>query len=229
MKLYIITTYAIILGIPKPIAPIVCLSKREASRKLTELKKIHMPEYKNAAGKEFFCSHYPGEEISLYDQKNYTATHLTARICVVEKEQIKAKRQQPVEDIFKQFYMMPKVQRAGITDSLLLESGLTIAKGKTKDFSFIIETQGESRILWKGEVYKNGGDYPDELTELIRKHQVDGHPDAEIGNNNWYELVIINNNGKIIYSELLDIDLDTITEQEVKDIVEDTFNSIDIY
>lgn len=129
-----------------------------------------------------------------------------------------------ITDPFKSFEMMPEAERKEITDSNLLESGVTVAQGKTKDgFSFRIFTDGDVRILWKNEVYKYRKDFPDDLVEAIKEGSV-VIQGGEFAENNWYELSVCGKKGELLYSELYDIDISDMTEDELK---EDVFKMIE--
>ena len=133
-----------------------------------------------------------------------------------------------VEDPFKQFYLLREEDRKEINDSLLLPSGEVIADGKIADgTSFQICTQGNVRILWKGEIYKFAQDFPKDLIRAIRFRKPSFVRYGEVIENNWYELTIFDKKGNTPYSELLDIDLSEIhDEQELKDIVLDVIATI---
>lgn len=120
----------------------------------------------------------------------------------------------------KEFFLMPAEQREGITDSLLLESGVVIFSVKTDDgFSFICRTCGDVRITWKEESYRNRSSFPDELVEAIRDGSVYHRNEAYIDMNNWYELTVYDKYGRCVYSDLLDIEADELTEGDVLDCV----------
>lgn len=133
-----------------------------------------------------------------------------------------------VKDPFKQFYLLREEDRKEINDSLLLPSGEVIADGKLADgTSFQIWTQGHVRILWKGEIYKFAQDFPEDLIRAIRFRKPSFARYGEVIENNWYELSVFDKRGNILYSDLLDIDLSEIRdEQEIKDIVLDIIESI---
>lgn len=240
MKLYIITITETFKDVPVLNAPIICLCEKQAKHTLTLLKKRKIERYRQLFKKKIKleCVHVPGAEVAIYPisgnrHTSYTATIHEVNIAQATINEATIKRMEKKflkkeKDLFKDFYLMPMCQRKGITDSLLLESGIIVAEGSTDEFSFHIVTQGHIRIIYKDEVYKNGGDYPDELTELIRNHTVDSHPDVIIDENNWYELVIKDKKGNTLYAELADIDLSTITVEEIREMVIDSFDSVDI-
>lgn len=131
-----------------------------------------------------------------------------------------------VPDYFISFEMMSKEDRKDITDSNLLESGLVVAKGKNVNgITFTIETQGEVRILWNGEIYKYRKDFPSELVDAISSGTVE-KKGGEWIDNNWYELTIVDNEGKCLKSDLFDICLADITENELKALIKDEIKNV---
>lgn len=127
---------------------------------------------------------------------------------------------------FKKFDLMPYELRKDITDSLLLDSGKVILKAETSDgYKIDIMVIGDVRLLWKGEVYKSACQFPDELTETIRKGDL-GNADLEIGESNWYEMSVCYPNGELAVSDFIDLDLNTITEEELKSAVMEWIDDI---
>ena len=123
---------------------------------------------------------------------------------------------------YKAFWMLPKADRKGITDSLLMDSGREIVSAQVGDHDYAIRTQGEVRIRWKDEIYRYLQDFPDELVKLIRKGKADGHPDCEVIENNWYELMVWDENNTLVYSDLIDIDVSKLTRKAVDEIIMET-------
>ena len=131
-----------------------------------------------------------------------------------------------VSDYFISFDMMSEEDTKDITDSNLLESGLVIAKGKNVNgITFTIETQGEVRILWNGEIYKYRKDFPEELVDAISSGSVE-EKGGEWIDNNWYEFTIIGNNGECLKSDLFDICLADLTEDELKALIKDEIKNV---
>lgn len=127
-----------------------------------------------------------------------------------------------VETPIEEFSVIRKEDRVGITDSLLMESGIEIASATIGKNKYSIRVCGEVRILWKDEVYKYLDDFPDDLVEAIRNHTLDSNPDAEIGNNNWYEIFAYKKNGDWLYSDVIDIDLADMSDDDFRSLFADT-------
>lgn len=125
------------------------------------------------------------------------------------------------------FYLMPAARREGITDSLLLESGETVfsatvdGKWKVRLYSC-----GDVRIVWKGESYRNRASFPDELVEAIRQKRLQDTPDAFVDMNNWYEITVYGPDGSVLHSDLYDVDIDTMTEDDARGYILDTLRLV---
>ena len=132
---------------------------------------------------------------------------------------------------FTDFWMMPAEQRIGVTDSLHLESGTKVASGQVGKVKFLIEVHGDVRVLYKDEIYKSPDRFPEELREIIRRKEQYTHPEIEIGNNNWFELMMWNAEGELIYSDLAEIDedIEKMSEQDMKDYILDEMEFVQKY
>lgn len=227
MKLFIIVISEVYSGQAIDHKPIVCLSHKEANREMERLFNENKEDFLKKAKSplDLPISYNQSDEFIFCEPHNYAQHHFTATINKVEVAGIVRKENNNVK--FKEFWMLPEEERKGITDSLLLESGIEVASGRTKDFSFSVVTQGHVRLVWKDEVYKYRGDFPDDLVEAIRNHTAENNPDYCVDENNWYELIIWDEkNGKdLLYSDLFDIDLSTITEDELKELVMEEYNN----
>jgi hypothetical protein len=123
---------------------------------------------------------------------------------------------------FDAFWLMPKAERKGVTDSLLLESGREVISARIGGFDFGVRTQGYVTIVWKDVVYNHREDFPNELVEAIRSGNIDSHPDACVNENNWYEMMIWDDDMHLVYSDVIDLDdLTTLTVKEAKEIILD--------
>lgn len=127
---------------------------------------------------------------------------------------------------FDAFRLLPRKQREGVTDSLLLDSGVEIISARVDGFDFSIRTQGYVTIVWKGETYTRRCDFPDDLVDAIRNHTVDSSPDGCVNENNWYELLIWDRRrpdaAGPVYSDLIDLDdLTTLGTKEAKELILD--------
>lgn len=120
---------------------------------------------------------------------------------------------------FTAFWLMPEAQRKGVTDSLLLESGTEVISAMVDGYDFFCRTQGDVRLVWKGESYRNRNSFPDDLVAALRDHSFGYNPDAYTDMNNWYEMTIYDSESRCVYSDLVDIDLDSITEKEAKKLI----------
>ena len=121
------------------------------------------------------------------------------------------------------FWLKPESQRKGITDSLLLESGVEIFSAVVDGkYDVFLRTCGDVRIVWKDVSYRNRASFPDDLVEGIRNHNFYHSPDAYGDMNNWYEIFVYDKNNNLLHSDVYDIDIDTLTEDDAKGCVLDT-------
>lgn len=109
------------------------------------------------------------------------------------------------------------------TDSMLFsatsESGISIASGefihKGRKLYISLDVCGETRITYKGEVYKNLVDYPTELLNLMTNNpsRWELDEDVYVGNNNWFEYIISGEDKSdgVVYEK----DLSKATEQDI--------------
>lgn len=130
---------------------------------------------------------------------------------------------------FTAFWLMPAEYRQGITDALLLSSGTEIFSAiLDKKWHVFLRVCGDVRILWKDEIYKDVTQFPDELKEFIRTKNifVDSIPeDSAVLNNNWYELFIYDDENNCVKSDVCDIDIQELTEEEAKEFIKDELDS----
>lgn len=118
------------------------------------------------------------------------------------------------------FYLLPEEQRKGVTDSLLLESGIEVLSAELAGYRFSVCTSGHVRIVWKDESYKNRSDFPEDLAEAIRNHTLDSRKDAFVDENNWYELSIYRcSDNKCLFNEVVDIDLSELNEKDAEEFI----------
>ena len=298
MKLYIIVIDEVYDYQQYRHAPVIRLTKDEASKELVRLRNEVLRNYENDLGEGMRDSYTKGESFEVYLDGEYSVTHYNATIHEVEVDGIKktgsfllrlacgeqcsrfvgdngwVKAQKaldkgsfdgsideytfetendrdkainiieqydgwldhyydtksPVKEevakAFRSFELMSEDQRKEITDSNLLPSETVVAKGATiNGVSFIIRTQGEVRINWKGEIYKYRKDFPDDLVEAITCGKVEDEG-GEFIENNWYELTIFSNTDKCLKSDLFDIDLSDLTEGELKGLVLEEIRSV---
>ncbi len=129
------------------------------------------------------------------------------------------------------FWVLPEDIRKTITDSLLLsrEQKVIEAKFDNGRWTVIVRVDGDVRILWKDQIYKDASQYPDELTEFIRSGKMNDQStwpeNIDVINNNWYEVFIYDRNGDILNSEYCDIELPELTEDEAKAFATETLAS----
>lgn len=107
------------------------------------------------------------------------------------------------------------------TDSLLFDTGETIATLEYKNFLIVIDVTGEKKIYFNDEVYTQAFDYPDELIENIKNgHIYDYQEDCYLEDNNWFDVVIFKNKC-YIYDEVFEEDLCQLTPEKLKKIMID--------
>lgn len=148
-------------------------------------------------------------------QKNYNN--------YVEISQKKKARKYP----FRTFELMSESLRREITDSLLLSEETTVAEGVTVDGMFFsITVEGDLRVRFQGQVYKDVCQFPEELSKLIKDRKHKNNPDVIVEENNWYQLNIYAKNGDLLYGDLFDIDISTTSEDELKELVLDEIDVI---
>lgn len=103
------------------------------------------------------------------------------------------------------------------TDSILFSSGITIATGTYRcgDLELIIDLKvcGENMIIYKGCMYNDVSQFPEDLVELIKTgpRWWEDNPDVEMRNLNRFEY-IFDDDGRI-YEE----DLSKATPEELRD------------
>lgn len=118
------------------------------------------------------------------------------------------------------FWLLPAAQRKGITDSLLLGSGVeiisAIVDGK---YDVFLRSCGDVRIVWKDQAYRDVSQFPDDLIEVIRRGALSDHPDAYVDMNNWYEVFVYDENDTCIYSNVEDVDISTLTPKTAREII----------
>lgn len=91
------------------------------------------------------------------------------------------------------FYCDPDLSK--YVDSMLFESGETIAKGTfakgTENFEVYLDVRGEVSVTYKDEVYHSPEEFPDELKAIIKDHpnQWFNDDDIYVGLNNWFEYI----------------------------------------
>ena len=93
-------------------------------------------------------------------------------------------------------------------NSILFNSGTVIAEGVftygDEELPITLDVFGETRIIYKGEVYTDPDDFPEELTNLIKEHPYDwdvcapsgeGNDDEETyaDSNNWFDYSVGSN------------------------------------
>ena len=126
---------------------------------------------------------------------------------------------------FTAFWLKPEAERQGISDSLLLSSGTEIFSAILDEkWHVFLRVCGDVRILWKDQIYKDVSQFPDELKEFIRTKNifVDSLPeDSSVINNNWYELFIYDNDCNCLKSDVCDIGIQELTEEDVKEFIKD--------
>lgn len=123
---------------------------------------------------------------------------------------------------FSAFEMMHCSLREGITDSLLLDSGVTVYSAVVDGkWEVSLRTCGDVKIIWKEESYRYPQDFPEELKKVIRKGKLDSHPDASVVMNNWYEMFVYAKNGDLVYNDVWDEDISTLTEEQAKNDILD--------
>lgn len=132
----------------------------------------------------------------------------------------------PIKATIRNFHYMSKQKRRGITSPLLLKSNTKIASGETDTVSFCIMTQGYVTIVYKDEPFMNREEFPEELVELIRKGEAEHHPDVTINENNWYELIIWDKDGNVLFSDDFRIDISCCSEEMMKELISDEIYNV---
>lgn len=131
-------------------------------------------------------------------------------------------------------YLMPAAERAGVTDPVLLESGTEVFSAMVENrYDFSFRVCGELSIVWKGVMYNDPSLFPEGLKKVIRKkglNAVGAKDDSDVLLNPWSELFVYDHtlpDGEdCIYDEVLDIDISSLTEEDVKEIVNNVMKGI---
>ena len=132
-----------------------------------------------------------------------------------------------MENIIKKFYFLPKEQRKGITSSLLLDEPEVVLSGETRDYRVTVKVNGDTRLKWKGGIYKSSFHYPEDLVECIKSRHYD-NPDLEIIDCNWYKLTVekLTDSEHILESKVVDIDLSSMTDKDARHLIVETVKEI---
>lgn len=121
------------------------------------------------------------------------------------------------------FWLKPAEERQGITDSLLLESGVEIFSAVVDGkYDVFLRTCGDVRIIWKDVSYRNRSSFPDDLVEAIRNNNFYNNPDAYVDMNNWYEIFVYDEHNTLLCSDVYDVDIDKMTEEDARSYILDT-------
>ena len=131
----------------------------------------------------------------------------------------------------KNFFFLPRSERKGITDSILLASGQEILAGTANGLSVNVVVCGEVRIDYKGKEYNNPDDFPAGLKRYLRRckniHLIDSSDKnaPTILNNNWYESRIYPGervcDQQPLDVDILDLDLSTMTRKDARSLILD--------
>ena len=110
------------------------------------------------------------------------------------------------------------------TDSLLFDTGETVATLNYKDFEVIVDVTGEKKIFFNDEIYTQASDYPDELVENIKNGKIyDYLEDCYLEDNNWFDIAIYKN-GIFVDDQVFEEDLCKLTSEQLKNIMIDYLN-----
>lgn len=115
------------------------------------------------------------------------------------------------------------------SDSLLFEDHM-IAELIKGNYAIEIIVTGEKRIFYKDQLYENANNYPKELIDLIKSANLYKQEDVEISSNNWFEINAYEiddiGNYECIYYEVFEEELDKITKEQLKDLMNNRLNEI---
>lgn len=119
-------------------------------------------------------------------------------------------------------WLLPANEREGVTDPLLLSSGKEIYSASVDHkWDVSLRVCGDVRVTWKGSLYTDVSQFPDELKAFIRDNSniflADFPEDSGISMNNWYELFVYNDKSECVFDEVLDEDVASLTEESVKE------------
>lgn len=122
------------------------------------------------------------------------------------------------------FFFLPRKQRAGVTDSILLESGQKVLSGTVGGVTVSVVVKGNVNVRFRGEHYFNPKDFPEKLRKFIRKQEniflYGGDEDFAVNENNWYE-TYISLGGKHLGDFVTDIDLNRMTVADARGFILD--------
>ena len=114
-----------------------------------------------------------------------------------------------------------------ISDAMLLSSGTVVATytAPKMGINLALRVAGDVNLTYKGQVYRDVSEFPDELKALMTyDNKFRQHPDVNVLNNSWFELVQTDNNGNIIEAEVADPE--NYTEDEIKALFDDKVSEI---
>ena len=118
-------------------------------------------------------------------------------------------------------YLLDGMIRKGVTDSLLLGSGMEVCYGKVRNVEVSVKTQGRVHLVWKGRDYHFRNDFPKELVEILRNPANPKYKKLEIIENNWFE-EFVEMDGKLVSATVIDYEPDSDTESDLVEYVKDT-------
>lgn len=111
-----------------------------------------------------------------------------------------------------------------IKDSLELASGTDIAEYEDGNVTVKLVVNGEVSLDYKGEIYNNVNDFPEELKTIIHEGNTFSHDDVDVLSNNWFELEVFAN-GEYIGDFFGDTDAVFEAEGLSSSIIEETMQN----
>lgn len=111
------------------------------------------------------------------------------------------------------------------TDSMLFDSGETIAKLKYGNWSCYVDITGEKRVYYKDDIYKYANDYPEELIEAFKNGTADNNEDIYISENNWFDIVVYKD-GEYIADDVVGYDISKYDKKQLKEMMKEYLNEV---
>lgn len=124
------------------------------------------------------------------------------------------------------FWLMPKEQREGVTDSLLLDSGTEIVSAMAGGYDFSLRVQGNVKVVFGDDTFKTPSCFPEALKEAIRTKRYYHNPYICIAENNWYELMVWDKDFTCVLSDVVDLDISELTEKTARELILDYLKTV---
>lgn len=110
-------------------------------------------------------------------------------------------------------------------DSMLFDSGETIAKLTYGNWTCYVDVSGEKKIWFKDEQYRYVQDYPEELIEAFKNGTAYDNPNINICDNNWFDIVVYQD-GEYIADDVVEDDISKYNKKQLKEMMKEYLNEV---